>query len=222
MNEYSLELSVAPVARPYLLDDYKIFKNIPGSKSSVDMDNKHFEMYLNVATDKVESYLQRKLIEQTWILRLDKFPTGQRSYTPQGYSGTQIPYGKLISITDPINVYGSDGTVSDTLLIADNDYEYDNNSEPAVLIFNRTPAPGKKLKGIEITYKVGYGTSYKDVPESIRMAIMAWASAMTMNKVNPAALFNKQKGAGGRSSSGEIPEDVLAYLSGYQVNLIDD
>jgi len=43
-----------------------------------------------------------------------------------------------------------------------------------------------------------------------------------MNKVNPAALFNKQKGAGGRSSSGEIPEDVLAYLSGYQVNLIDD
>ena len=209
-----LSLVTEPGNTAVKVDAFKTFGRLTNSNVSADDSKQHIEMYLNIATDLVQKFLGRVLITQTWELTMDEYPTEPLSCFTKGEVGIQVPLAPLISVTDPIVIYNSDGTVQDSLLIADRDYEVSTRADPGRIIFHRNPGPGKAMDGIKITFVAGYGTTSADVPEAIRLGIMMWALKMYKSRTPHSALNKKKPG-----SAFTMPSDVAEILAEYRVYL---
>jgi uncharacterized phiE125 gp8 family phage protein len=119
-------------------------------------------------TDEAEHYTGRAIIEQTWEVTLDRFPTG-----PRGSDGAFVlPRPPLISVVH-IKFYDGAGQLQ---MLDPQDYQVDIKSAPGYIV----PAPGKswptsanRINAVEVQYKCGYGTDHSSVPDGIKGFIMA-------------------------------------------------
>jgi len=161
------KVSVEPLIEPISLDDLKLFARIDG-----DTEDALLQSLITSARSFAENYLNRSLIEQTLIAKMDFWPC----------EAVALPRSPLISITS-VQTLDEDDTA--TTYSSDN-YYLDLYSEPGKIILkNGVSAPtntDRTYGGFKITYKAGYGAAASNVPKPIRDGIKQWAMNMYENR----------------------------------------
>lgn len=206
----ALKLVIAPAADPVSLSELKTYLRIDTSADDTMLTN-----FISAATRTVESYLNRKLITQTWDLWMDCFPAemridalrdgwqeGKLSEYLHTKSYIQIPFFPLQSVTY-LKTFDDDNT---EYTMSSGDYYVDTVGEPGrISLKNDTTWPTTFLRpvnGIQIRFICGYGSTGADVPKAINQAIMELS-----------AKFYNSRGCDDAS----IPSSVMAILSPYRI-----
>jgi uncharacterized phiE125 gp8 family phage protein len=152
----SAALITPPAIEPVTLPEAKAHLKI-----AHNADDTLVGALITAARVHVETTLRRLLVDQSWRIYCDTFPsTGRLS----------LPFAPIREITK-ITVYDADG---DPTTLPSTSYVADLIGAPARLAFNASVPrmPGKALNGIEIDVKAGYGPSGVSVPQPLREAIM--------------------------------------------------
>lgn len=206
----SLKLVSAPGVDPVSLSEVKTYLRIDGSSDDVMLTN-----FISAATRLVESWLNRRLITQTWDFWLDAFPNetkldrlrdgvteGALSEYLSQKKFISIPYFPLQSVTY-LKTY-DDANVDYTMSSAD--YFVDTVGEPGRLsLKNATSWPTTFLRpvnGVQIRFICGYGAAGSDVPQAIRQAIQELVGG-----------FYSKRGC----EDSSIPSSIMAILAPYRV-----
>jgi uncharacterized phiE125 gp8 family phage protein len=114
----------------------------------------------------VEAACGRQLVEQTWRITLDRWPTGRI---------VALPLSPLMRVAR-VRVYDGAGAGTD---LAASLYRADSVSDPPrVAIEPGAPEPGRPNHGIEIDVVAGFGPAAADVPaplaQAIRLLVARW------------------------------------------------
>lgn len=152
-----LELVTAPAVEPVSLADAKIYCRVDR-----DIEDSLIESFISSARRKVELHLGRSLINQTWRLNLDKWPSSGR---------VLLPKSPLQSISS-ISYYDPDGL--QTVWPASN---YTTGSVRRVGAIWKVPSAdfpsleSGREQPISIEYVAGYGAAGSDIPDQFLTAI---------------------------------------------------
>lgn len=164
----NLVRTVEPIGEVLTLKEVRDFLRVEHS----DENNLLASMIMG-ATSKVEKYLSRSLLTQTWVLSIDDYP-----------ADTTIPlyYGTVQSITS-VTSYLSDGTTD----VFDNTNYYLVNAQlkPEISLVYNALWPSNILRpkeGVKIEYITGYGDDASDVPYSVKEAILHIIASMYENR----------------------------------------
>ena len=135
-------------------------------------EDPYIQALLMTAQGQVESYLNRKLITQTWKAFFDDWPDGD---------AIVLPFGQLQSVTN-VKYTDSDG---DQSTFSSDDYIVDTDSEPGrvVLGYNESwpTATLYPSNPIEVQFVCGYGDP-SSVPMPIKHAIKITAADLYENR----------------------------------------
>lgn len=200
----SLTLQTAPATEPVALDEFKLW-----AKISTDQDDAVCTMMIGAAREAAENYLRRALIAQTWKYSLDLMGSGLDQVLGEGVHELPITelYGSLpreirlprppISSVTSVTTYDLDDTA--TVFSASN-YRVDTGGGRVVLDFGATwPSNLRATDAVAIVFVAGYGTA-KDIPRSIRTAILMHAQRMYDSRILC-----------------ELPEDCERLLRQYRI-----
>lgn len=131
----------------------------------VSDDDTTIELYLNAAVDGAEQWLGRALIDQTWELTLDEFPTNE----------LRIPKPPLIEV---VSVIYDDGDGNAQTLNAAN-YTVDTANEPGWIVPISTgwPTTFDGINAVRIQFRAGYldqsvSPAVHNVPKAISEAVL--------------------------------------------------
>ncbi len=152
--------------------------------------------YLQAATAWVESYLSRSLITQNWRLELQNWPAGRSIELRRG------PVASILSI----RCLGLDGVESE---VPEELWVLDGAAVPSSLYLKAGatwPAAQRQPGAIKIEYSAGFGESWNDVPEPIRLALMMLTAHFHENR----------EAAAPGSPMGMIPFGVPLLLDQYR------
>jgi len=154
-------LKTAPTAYPLGLKEVKQHLNISVGWTE---DDDYLDTLIATATDKIEQFLHRRLITQTWYAYFDNWPDGD---------SIELPFGKLQTGTAPIVTYTD--TASDDTIWSTDEYNVDNDSEPGRIVLEYGYTwPGDALhpqNPIVVEFVCGYGTAGSDVDPMIKHAM---------------------------------------------------
>jgi hypothetical protein len=164
--------------------------DIKDLKNFLKLDEAEDELYvrtlIGAATEYVESYTERSLINRTLKLSLDYLSEIDVPLWEGVKNGPDITIRKTIitlpksPVSSVTSIYTYDD--SDTATeFPSSKYYVDTASFPARVILRsgETWPTGLRVgNAVEITYVAGYGTSPRQVPEQIRLAIMQYAAFM--------------------------------------------
>jgi uncharacterized phiE125 gp8 family phage protein len=156
----ALTVQTGPADEPVSVPEFKLHAHIDGNSEDANL-----LAYLKSARSYVETYTRRQLIQATWTLYLDEFPTDEIA----------MPLPPLASVTH-LKYYDTDG-VQQTW--AASNYREDTDSEPGRLARAYGVSwPGIQpiVNAIEIEFVAGYGTTPSSVPAGLRTAIMQLAA----------------------------------------------
>jgi uncharacterized phiE125 gp8 family phage protein len=156
--QYALDLVTAPAAQPLSVDEAKSHLRVDHTT-----DDTLIESLIKAATQIAERFQNRRYINQTWRLTMDRFPDDG--------CAIEIPIGPLSSVTS-ITYTDSDGAAQTW---GTSNYQVDTRSVQGRIV----PDPDtvyptteyNKLNAVTVTFVVGYGASSASVPENIRHAI---------------------------------------------------
>lgn len=154
----ALKLKTAPLVFPLTLAEAK-----PHCRVDHSDDDALIDTLIAAATSHLDGYsgiLGRCLIEQTWELYYDTFPSGD----------LKIPLGNLISVTSV--EYVDPATLLYVSWAASN-YEVDAVSlDGWVIPVNGWPTIADTSNAVRVTFKAGYGVTAATVPAAIRAAML--------------------------------------------------
>lgn len=155
---WSLEHSSGPAFEPVTLAEVKAHGVI-----ETDEDDGLLTGMIIAAREYLEAVLSRALIAQTWVLRLDRFPSGS----------FHLPRPPLASITslEYVNLAGVQQTLDPTA------YQVDTKAHVGRVApaYNTVWPPAKSVpNAVEVTYVSGWA-SRGAVPEPIREKLRALA-----------------------------------------------
>lgn len=152
----ALVLTSGPAVEPVTLDEVKAHLRIDGNLEDVLLSSLILTSRLHI-----EASLDVALIDQTWTLRLDRWPKT---------CDVEIPLSPLHAIT---SVKVKDAS-SMWLTVPPTSYLTDVASRPPRLVFNAAgrPVPGTRAAGIEIVFSAGFGSTPASVPAPLRHAII--------------------------------------------------
>lgn len=158
MIHYNINQTSAPAVEPVSTSEMKSHSRI-----DISTDDTLLGTYIKAATQRFEIESRRALITQTWVLRLDRFPTS-------GSEPILLPRPPVQSVTSVAYIDG-DG---DSQTWDSSKYVLDSTSEPGRIY----PAYGESWpstrdieNAVTITYVAGYGDASTDVPQDIIQAI---------------------------------------------------
>ncbi len=158
--KWSLKTSAAPTTNAVTSAE---------AKSQCRIDHSDDDTYIThlivTAQDAVESYTGRKLMEGTYVLQMDEWPTP-----------ITIPYVPVKSISS-VKYYNASNVLT-TLDTAE--YYYDIYQEPCTIWVKDGDFPDLydyRVDNIQVTFKSGY-TSPDAVPSSVKHAILILISDM--------------------------------------------
>lgn len=152
----ALVLTSGPAVEPVTVADAKAHLRIDASAEDVLLGSLLLTSRLHI-----EAALGLALINQTWMLVLDRWP---------GDGIVEIPIAPLQAIT-AVRVRDTAGTPS---VVAPTSYLVDIASKPPRLVWNNAapPVPGRFANGIEIDLSVGFGANAASVPAPLKHAIL--------------------------------------------------
>lgn len=151
---------------------------------SVDIDDCLDEdpySYITMARQFIEDELGIAMITQTWLVALDRWPSGREPWwdgVRQGaiseltgpYRSYELPRFPLVSI-DTVNVY--DEASNATAVNVANTFDVDTYNLPGRMTLRSGaawPVALRASNAIEITYTAGYGAA-EDVPAPLKHAV---------------------------------------------------
>lgn len=152
----ALVLTSGPLVEPVTVSEAKAHLRIDASSEDVLLASLLLTSRLHI-----EAALGLALINQTWMLVLDRWPA----------DGTvEIPIAPLQAIS-VVRVRDAAGAAT---AIAPTSYLIDIASKPPRLVWNAIapPAPGRFANGIEIDVSVGFGATAASVPAPLKHAIL--------------------------------------------------
>lgn len=150
-------LTTPPTVEPVSLTEAKAHLRVTHSD-----DDTYISTLINSARSTVEQFCGAALLQQSWSVFCDAWPT-------QGIFN--LPLNPIMSITDLL-IYGEDD-VAATLDPAH--YFLDSASKPCRLILRggrSVPTPGRRANGIEIKLIAGFGAGASAVPNQIKQALL--------------------------------------------------
>lgn len=150
-------LTTPPTVEPVSLSEAKAHLRVTHSD-----DDTYISTLINSARSIVEQFCGLALLQQSWSVFRDDWPT-------QGIFN--LPLAPIISITDLL-IYGEDD-VAATLDPAH--YFLDGASKPCRLVLRggrSVPTPGRRANGIELKLVAGFGAAATAVPNQIKQALL--------------------------------------------------
>lgn len=169
---YGLRRTVDAATEPITLDEAKLHLRVTGADEDDLINN-----CIVAARQHFEDATNRALINQTWVLTLDRWFLRHEVNRRWLY----LPKSPLSSVT---SVYYVDENGDSTLWDSSN-YNVDTNSEPGRLElgYDKTwPVTRDQVNAITITYVAGYGSSASDVPQGIKSAILLLVADLYQNR----------------------------------------
>jgi uncharacterized phiE125 gp8 family phage protein len=158
------ELITAPTLEPITLAEAKAHLRVV----SADEDALISSLVL-AARERAEIYTERALLQQTWEVSLDVFPTGD----------IRLPLLPLLSVVS-VKYYDTDG-VEQTLDVSE--YYEDAKSKPARIVpVSNWPATKDRPNAVTITIEAGYGETADKVPQVIKQALLLMVGDMYENR----------------------------------------
>lgn len=174
------KLLTAPTVSPLSVDEVKAYLKIDGND-----ENDLIQALIDAATQRVESYIDKKLIEQEWAIYFDRLPSYGRaqpwtdgvidasvaSVLGGALSVIDLPFGPMMTLEE-FNTYSDDGTK-----VVSNIGDFDIDTEGPfgrVCLKQGGVWPTTVLRGvngIEIVATFGFGETADDVPVAIKQAI---------------------------------------------------
>jgi uncharacterized phiE125 gp8 family phage protein len=153
LGDITLKLDTAPAAEPVTLAEVKSMLRITDTA-----DDDLINILITAAREVVEKFLNRALINQTWVQVSDSSP---RRFT--------LPYPPLQSVTS-ITSYDEDdtGTVNSSA-----NYITSTRTDPGyVILKNGSSWVDHRFDlSFEVKFVAGYGAAAANVPQSIRQGI---------------------------------------------------
>ena len=152
----ALVLTSGPAVEPVTAADAKAHLRIDGSAEDVLINSLILTSRLHI-----EAALGLAMINQTWMLVLDRWP-------PCGT--VEIPIAPLQAVT-AVRVRNAAGL---PVTVLPTSYLVDIASKPPRLIWNNTAPgyPGQVANGIEIDVSAGFGAAAASVPAPLKHAIL--------------------------------------------------
>jgi len=156
----SFRRTTDPTVEPVTLKDFRDWAGI----DSVD-DTAKLTMILRAARELCEKYLEMALMEQSWTVAVDAWPSEGR---------LELPMPPLISITE-LRYSDADGNFT---AVDSSNYWIDTNAKPGVLYLKDgvSVTTTRSQRGIEVEYKAGFGTDADDVPNDFKAAVLQAAA----------------------------------------------
>jgi uncharacterized phiE125 gp8 family phage protein len=143
------------------------------ARADCHAESAYLEVLIQAARDYVEMFTRRQLINATWRLTLDEFPSTR--------DPIRLPRPPLVSVSS-IKYIDTDG-VEQTIDAAD--YIVDADSEPPRITpkhDGRWPTSRTRIAAVKVEYVSGYGTSHEDIPASLRNALLMLAGHWYVNR----------------------------------------
>lgn len=152
----ALVLTSGPAAEPVTVSEAKAHLRIDGASEDVLIASLILTSRLHV-----EAALGLALIDQTWMLVLDRWPVD---------GSVEIPIAPLQAVT-AVRVRDAAGVAS---VAPPTSYLVDIASKPPRLVWNNTApvTPGQAVNGIEIDLSVGFGATASSVPAPLKHAVL--------------------------------------------------
>jgi uncharacterized phiE125 gp8 family phage protein len=153
-----LEISTEPAAEPVTSAEFKTYINL---HSSVTGDDSLITSILKAARFACELYCNRAFIDQSWKLTFDNAQPDI----------IYLPKGKINSVTT-IKTYYDDGT---TTTESSSNYIVKTGENGSIWLKSGSIwATTTRTHNIfEVIYKVGFGAAGTNVPDEIKLAILA-------------------------------------------------
>lgn len=161
MRRYrSLKRSAGPVVEPVSLADAKAHCRV-----DTDADNALIVGYITTAREWVEDYIDRALVTQQLVMKLDAFPAEiELPRPPMVASGTAT----AVSVTYVTGDTGSTATLST------GSYRVDRDATPGVIrnLYGQSwPSHLLDQNSVTVTWWAGYGDP-QNVPQRVKSAIL--------------------------------------------------
>lgn len=161
MKRYrSLKRTVAPVVEPVSLADAKAHCRVDTSA-----DDALIQGYITTAREWVEDYIDRALVTQQLVMKLDSFPAEIELPRPPMIAGGTAT---AVTITYVTGEAGGTATLSTT------QYRVDRDSTPGVirtLYGGSWPSHLIDRNSVTVSWWAGYGRS-EDVPQRAKSAML--------------------------------------------------
>lgn len=129
-----------------------------------DSENSLIESLIKSARYWCEGFTRRSFVSQTWVLKLDDFPSNE--------GNIYLPSPPLLSI---INFTYIDENGDSNSLDLDTDYNVDTVSDPGLIYLPYEvdwPTARDQQNAITITFLAGYGDTANTIPDAIKQAIL--------------------------------------------------
>jgi len=166
----SLTRQTAPAVEPVTLSEAKAHLRIDSSDEDTLIST-----LITAAREWCEEYLDRSLIHQQYVMRLDSFPYEiELPRPPMATSGTTTALTLTYTLGD-----------DSTAVLAATEYRIDRNSTPGVVRQLREgtwPANLDDQNAITVTWWAGYGASGSSVPAAIRSAMLMLVAHLWRNR----------------------------------------
>jgi uncharacterized phiE125 gp8 family phage protein len=160
MRYRSLKRLTAPVVEPVTLAEAKSHCRI-----DIDTDDSLITGYITAARELCEDYLDRSLVTQQYVMRLDQFPSEiELPRPPMSGSGTTT----TVVVTYTLNDTGATQTLPASV------YRVDRDSTPGAIrnLYGGTwPSNRDDQNSISVTWWAGYGDA-SAVPQRVKNAIL--------------------------------------------------
>ena len=170
MQYRSLTRQTAPAVEPVTLSEAKAHLRIDSSDEDTLIST-----LITAAREWCEEYLDRSLIHQQYVMRLDSFPYEiELPRPPMATSGTTTALTLTYTLGD-----------DSTAVLAATEYRIDRNSTPGVVRQLREgtwPANLDDQNAITVTWWAGYGSSGSSVPAAIRSAMLMLVAHLWRNR----------------------------------------
>lgn len=166
------------------------------------------ETHIAAARDYIERATGITMIDQTWMLALDRWPNAREGWWDGVRDGhidsihganrgnVDLPRYPLDSITG-MNVYDEAGNA--TAVTVANVFDIDTYRDPGRMTLKRGaswPVALRSNNAIEITYKAGYGETAADVPAPLRQAVLNLAAHLYAHRGDGCDMQDAYKSSG--------------------------
>lgn len=161
-------IQTAPAVEPVSTAEAKTHMRV-----TIATDDTYIDRLIQAAREWVEMVTARALINQTWDMYLDRFPSANE---------IEIPYPPLGSVT---HVKYTDSDDTEATFTSD-DYDVDTDSEPGRVVLGYTKtwptATLRPMNPVTVRFVAGYGAAGANVPERFRQAILLLVGEMYENR----------------------------------------